>query len=472
MQDVIVIGGGPAGSTAASFLAKHGRRVTVLEKEKFPREHVGESLLPFCYNTFRALGVLDAMKGLFVRKPTVRFVTLDGKRSTNWCFNRVIDDESFLSFQVDRKVFDTILLENSRRLGADVHEETKVNDVRFDTDRDAVVVTATGPGGEAQTHEGRFLIDASGRGSFMASKNGWRVSNKGFERTALWTHFVNVERMKGGLEEGSSLIVYLGGEKRGWIWVFPLGPDRITVGVVLDNFYLRERKQQLTASGSKDWVLDLFQAELAESPFVSDIIAGAEPLMSVIIEGDYSYNSTVKHGPRYALVGDASRFIDPIFSSGIFLSTKSAWLVADALHEMLGSGDLNDNGPLLKAYEYINGAYDFVYRLITSFYNPHAVSWAGARTFFDEHQEHQDAMAAGHYILSGDFFENHRKYHAFLDLLQDPRSFEVYRHKVINRPGFNQESCNLTPEQLGIIFPQDAPRDPEELKEYLYSKAR
>jgi flavin-dependent dehydrogenase len=470
MQDVIVIGGGPTGSTAASFLAKHGRSVTVLEKEKFPREHVGESLLPFCYNTFRELGVLDTMKGLFVRKPTVRFCTLDGKRSTNWCFNRVIEDESFLSFQVDRKQFDTILLENSRRLGADVREETRVTDVRFDTDRDVVVVTAAGPEGETQSHEGRFLIDGSGRGSFMATKNGWRIKNKGFERTALWTHFVNVKRMQGGLEEGSSLIVYLGGDKRGWIWVFPLDRERVTVGVVLDNHYLPEKKRALTAGGSRDWVHDLFHAELAESPFVSDIIAGAEMLMPVIIEGDYSYNSSVKHGPRYALVGDAGRFIDPIFSSGIFLSTKSAWLVADALHEMLGSGDMDDNRPLLEAYEYINGAYDFVYRLISTFFNPHAVTFASARTFFDEHQEHQDAMAAGHYILSGDFFENHKKYHAFLDLLANPRYFDMYRHQVINRPSFNQESCNLTPEQRELIFPADSPRDAEELREYLHAK--
>src|SRR5688572_6611725 len=106
MQDVVVIGGGPAGSTVSSFLAKHGHSVTLLEKEKFPREHVGESLLPFCYHVFKELGVLEAMKGLFVRKPTVRFATIDGTRSTNWCFSHVIKDESFLSFQVDRKVFD------------------------------------------------------------------------------------------------------------------------------------------------------------------------------------------------------------------------------------------------------------------------------------------------------------------------------------------------------------------------------
>ena len=468
VQDVIIIGGGPAGSTAASFLAMKGRRVTLLEKEKFPREHVGESLLPFCYKTFEALGVLDELKHYFVRKPTVRFTTIDGTRSTNWCFNDVIKDKSFLSFQVDRKIFDMILLDNSRRHGADVQEQTKVNDVQFDTERDIVVVTATGPDGEQQKHEARFLIDASGRSTFMATKNNWRESNKGFERTALWTHFIDVKNMIGGLEEGSSLIVYLGGEKRGWIWVFPLERDRITAGVVMDSFYLRDQKRDLLAKGSQDWQHDLFFQELKESPFVSKIIDGAKMMMSVITEGDYSYNSNVKHGERFALIGDATRFIDPIFSSGIFLSTKSAWLVADALNEMFSAGDLNNKTPLLRAYEYINGAYNFVYRLISLFYNPHSISFADAGTFLREHQEHENAMAAGHFILSGDFFENHKKYHEFLDILADPRHFEMYRQKIINRPAFNRESCNLTTEELAIIFPEINLREVEQLRGYEY----
>lgn len=465
MQDVIIIGGGPSGSTCGSMLAMHGRNVTILEKEKLPREHVGESLLPFCYHTFEKLGVLDAMKQLFVRKPTVRFVTIDGSRYTNWCFNHVIKDESFLSFQVDRKVFDTVLLANSRRLGVDVHEQTKVTDVAFDTDRDCVTVSAIGPDGAPEVHEGRFLVDCSGRGSFMAIKNGWRNANKSFDRTAIWTHMDGVT-LKGGLEEGSSLIIYLGGNKRGWIWVFPLGPNRITAGVVVDNAYLREQKQALTEAGSKDWRHDLFMQELGESPFVSSLIEGGTFVMPVITEGDYSYNSSTKYGPRFALVGDAGRFIDPIFSSGVFLCTKSAWLVADALHEMLDNKSLDDNAPLLKAYEPINGAYNFVFRLIESFYNPHAISWAAARPFFQEHQETADAMAAGHFILSGDFFENHKKYNEFLDLLQSPRYFEMYRQQVIYKQEYNVASCGLTPEQMAILFP-DAPKTLAELPAFI-----
>jgi flavin-dependent dehydrogenase len=453
-HDVVIIGGGPAGSTAATLLARKGYRVALLEKEQFPREHVGESLLPFCYSVFDELGVLPVMKQEFVRKPAVRFSTSDGSRSTNWCFNHVIQNETFLSFQVDRKRFDTILLDNSRASGADVHERTRVSEVRFEDERDLVHVTAVGPDGEERRHTGRFLIDASGRGAFLATANGWRSANKGFERTALWTHWIDVKHMKAGLEEGSSLIVYLGGEKRGWIWAFPLERDRLTVGVVMDSFYLRRRKAELTAAGSTDWQLDLYRRELEESTLIREILDGsARMAMGLMVEGDYSYNSSVKYGRRYALVGDAGRFIDPIFSSGIFLSMKSACLVSDALHRMFTTG-MHDHAPLTSAYDYINGAYDFVYRLISLFYNPHSISWAGAGTFFAEHLAHEDAMAAGHFILSGDFFENHKKYHEFLDVLENPRYFDLYRQTVIRRPSLDQPSCKLTSDQQAMIFPK------------------
>lgn len=451
--DVAIIGGGPAGSTAASMLAKNGVSVLVLERDKFPREHVGESLLPFCYNILRELGVLEEMKRMFVRKPAVRFATRDGLRATSWCFNHVIQDESFLSFQVDRKQFDLVMLQNARKLGAEVRERTRVKDVDFDISPGEVLVTSVGPRGGERLTRARFLIDASGRDTFMASRNRWRTTNPGFERTALWTHWSGVPQMSYGLEQGASLIFYLGGEKRGWIWVFPLSSDRVTVGVVLETQYLREQKRKLSGRGKGNWMHALYLDELSESTAVSEILAGAEIVMPVMAEGDYSYNSSVKYGSRFALVGDAGRFIDPIFSSGIFLSMKSAWLVSDALCAMFAKGDLDKSGPLERAYEYINGAYEFVYRLITLFYNPQSVTFADALPFFGDHNEHEDAMAAGHYILSGDFFENHTKYHEFLDLLANPRYFQMLRSTVIRRPSFNLPSCDLTPDEQAVIFP-------------------
>lgn len=449
IQDVVVIGGGPAGSTVASYLAKKGHSVTVLEKEKFPRIHVGESLLPFCYSLFQELGVLDQMKKRFVRKPTVRFISSDGKTSTNWCFNHVIKDESYLSFQVERSEFDTILLENSRKCGVTVKEQTRVRKVDFDSDGDRFQVYASGANGEEEMYRARFLIDASGRSSFLATKNGWRKPHKEFERTALWTHWKNVKSLKGGLEEGASLIMYLGGEKRGWSWIFPLGLNQVTAGVVMDTSYLRHQKQEVFGN-SQDWATALYLQELMSSEFARDLLDDAKVAMPIQVEGDYSYYSEKKFGARYALVGDAGRFIDPIFSSGVYLSMKSGCLVANALDEMLASNNLDDNAPLEQVYKTINGAYDLVYRLISLFYNPHAVSFAEAGSLFQsKHKEHEDAMAAGHYMLAGDFFENNEKYHKYLNLLAEPRRFDFYRDYVISREELHNP-CNT---DVSIIFP-------------------
>ncbi|MCA9689521.1 MAG: NAD(P)/FAD-dependent oxidoreductase [Nannocystaceae bacterium] len=446
-HDVIVIGGGPAGSTAAALLARAGRRVLLFEKEKFPREHVGESLLPFCYGLFEELGVIGEMRRRFVRKPGVRFVDRTGEASTTWCFNHVLKDESHLSFQVIRGEFDQLLLENARRLGADAREQVAVTAVDLGEGGDGpVAVTATDADGATTTHHARFVIDASGRDAFLGSKNGWRQPRAELDRTALWSHWGGV-KLAGGLEEGLSLIIYMGEEKKGWIWVFPLSQDRITAGVVMQNAYIRDARRALKEAGSTDWKHDLCLSELRMSNFVRELIEGKEMLMPVQVNGNYSYEIKRTHGDRYALIGDARGFIDPIFSSGVFLSMKTAKLVAEAVQRKLDdpAGGMES---LDAAYKKVQGGYNFVHRMIQLFYSPHSLSWAHMGADGSAHRDHEQALAAGHYMLSGDFFENYEKYHRFFDLIADKSGFERYKRLVIDRDEFIKTTCNASFEEV------------------------
>jgi hypothetical protein len=447
-SDVIVVGGGPAGSTAAALLARRGYRVTLFEKEKFPREHVGESLLPFCYPLFQELGVLPELERRFVRKPGVRFINADGTTATNWCFHHVIKDDSYLSFQVLRGEFDQVLLDNARRLGAHVFEETRVKDIDIKSDPESVKAVAVGKDGVEREHRARFLVDASGRDAIVGSKNGWRKPREELDRTALWSHWRGV-KLAGGLEEGLSIIVYVGQEKKGWIWVFPLGKDRITAGFVAQNSFIREERKRLEAKGSTDWRTDLCVQELNAAPFVRQLLEGAHQCMPMMVNGDYSYEVQNHFGSNYAMVGDARGFIDPIFSSGVFLSIKTSFLVADAVHEKLAGKAGGVTEQMEKAYKMVTGAYGFVHRMIKLFYNPHAISWAQVGAEGAIHRAHESAMAAGHYMLSGGFFEDYEKFHRFFTLLEDPRKFGRYKRMIIDRPDLNEESCQ-TPWELAF----------------------
>jgi flavin-dependent dehydrogenase len=440
-HDVIIIGGGPAGSTMGTWLARLGHKVLLLEREKFPREHVGESLLPFCYSLLEDLGVVDELRTNFVRKPGVRFIDRDGNVSTTWCFHHVIKNETYLSFQVIRGEFDHILLKNAAKNGVDVREETTVVEANVTESPDKVTVVVADKAGAKTTHHARFLVDASGREAFVGAKNGWRKPREELDRTAIWSHWGDVE-LAGGLEEGLSIIIYMGLEQKGWIWVFPLGEHRITAGFVAQNSYIRDQQRKLKESGSKDWKYDLCMQELERSGYVRGLLQGSKMLIPMQINGNYSYEVKNHYGTNYAMVGDARGFIDPIFSSGVFLSIKSSSLVAPAIHQVLVGETDAGTAALEKAYRQISGAYNFVHRMIKLFYDPHSLTWAQAGADGKAHKEHESAMAAGHYMLSGDFFENYEKFNDFFEMLEHPDHFRRYKKLVIDRDNFVQPSCD------------------------------
>ena len=234
----------------------------------------------------------------------------------------------------------------------------------------------------------------------------------------------------------------MGQEQKGWIWVFPLGEDRITAGFVAQNSYIRDEQRKLKESGSTDWKYDLCMQELMNSKFVRELLEGSSMVLPMMINGNYSYEVKNHFGSNYAMVGDARGFIDPIFSSGVFLSMKSAFLVAPAVDKQLTEGLNGGNEMLTTAYKQITGAYNFVHQMIRLFYNPHAVTWAQAGADGVAHKSAENAMAAGHYMLSGDFFENYQKYQAFFETLQDPRQFQRYQKFVIDRKDFVQPTCH------------------------------
>lgn len=464
--DVVVIGGGPAGSTMASFLSMKGHSVTVLEKDLFPREHVGESMLPFCYHVFKDLGILDDMKERWVRKPGVRFIDVDGVTNTAWCFWHHIKDDSSLSFQVIRSEFDDVLLKHSASLGATVHQQTRVIDV--DMDDDGATVVAAGPSGEHISIRTRFVVDASGRDTFMSNRLGTKVAHKELERTALsCSHWKGAE-FKDTLEEGLIQIVYIGGEKQGWIWCIPLGTDRLSVGVVVNTSYYRSQRSVLLAEGFEDWKMALYLKEIEAAPFTKEILDGAHMERDLAVNGDYSYLCKQKWGDRFCLVGDASAFIDPIFSSGVFMAMRSAQILSESVHKRLVDSPEEAEASFAEAYIRVTGAYDVIDRLIRLFYTPEAINFAqlgSSQEAFDDFEHYQNAMAVYHFLIGGDFFEVAHKYQGFIDGLRDPKVFAGFKNLVIDRPSLTATTCELGHEAAfhGGLAKHEARRETERI---------
>src|SRR5579862_581158 len=327
--DAIVIGGGPAGSTAATLLAKHGRRVVLLEKEKFPRYHIGESLLPFGFFTLERLGVLEKMKGShFVKKYSVQFVSPDGRSSQPFYFHTHLEHEAAQTWQVLRSELDQMLLDNSRENGVEVIEEITAREV-IREDGFVKGVKAVTAGGETREFHAPITIDASGRDAFFVTRNGWKIRDAFLNKIAIWTYYKGAMRDP-GVDEGATTVAYV--PEKGWFWYIPLAGDIVSVGIVAEKDYLMK--------GTKD-LKEIFDREVGNNVWVQQHLAVGEQFGPYRITGEYSYRSQYCATDGLILAGDAFAFLDPVFSSGVMLALRSGELAADAAHAALTDRDFS-----------------------------------------------------------------------------------------------------------------------------------
>jgi FADH2-dependent halogenase len=319
--DVIVIGGGPAGSTAATMLAKSGRRVLVLEKSKFPRFHIGESLLPYNRRIFEQLGVWEKVSNAgFMVKRGAQFWMGDGSRHNRLDFSKGSFTEYPESIQVERATFDKILLDHSREAGAEVREECTVH--RHAVDEAGVSVSYRNTAGEEKTERASFLMDASGLGNLTANHASLRDYYSGHKKIAIYNHFTGVDMPQGG-EKGDIIIVR---RENSWFWLIPLDEQRTSVGLVMD----KEDFQSLASKPEQ-----VFHDAVQTTKAVADRFPHAQAAMPMQVAVDFSYKNQALVSPRVVRVGDASGFIDPVFSSGVMLAMSSGREGAKVVNEAL-----------------------------------------------------------------------------------------------------------------------------------------
>lgn len=354
--DAIVVGGGPAGATAGALLAEKGRRVLILEKEKFPRYHVGESLMPFCYFTLERLGVVEELKKFeFTEKHSVQFVPQSGKVSQPFYFFQHFDHPAATTWQVKRSEFDEMLLRNAEKKGAEVREETKVLNFLYEGDR-VVGVKAKGADGEEYEVTAPVTLDSSGRDAVFQTKKKWRKRDPKLNKIAIWTLFKGAKRDP-GLDEGATTIAYLDG--KGWFWNIPMRDGIVSSGIVAERDYLYRDTRDPA---------EIFQREIKNNKWVEDHLSCGESLGEYWVTGEYSYRAEHCAADGIVLVGDAFAFLDPVFSSGVFLALKSGEMAADAVDAALEKGRV-DGADLAEYGEQLCGAIEVMRKMVYAFYD-------------------------------------------------------------------------------------------------------
>jgi flavin-dependent dehydrogenase len=328
--DVVIVGGGPAGSTTASLLAKGGAKSVVLEKETFPRFHIGESMLPQSQKVWHRLGVMEKLHERYQIKYGARFLCSRTERQAAYYFEEAFDSSVKFAFQVPRADFDDMLLRHAEQLGADVRHGWEVKELIFENGT-AVGVRAKDPEGNTKEIRARVVVDATGRDTLLASRTALKQKVPGLDKTALFTHWSGVERQKGRDEGNIDIVTF----PHGWWWNIPFRGDVNSVGVVCSAAWIKSRKPGES--------LDAFYARTVEdSVWMRRLLANAKQMAPVRAIADYSYRVDRYGGNGWVMVGDGAGFIDPLFSTGAHLAFSSGAMAADEILDGLnGNGDFS-----------------------------------------------------------------------------------------------------------------------------------
>jgi flavin-dependent dehydrogenase len=319
--EVLVVGGGPAGSTMAALLAERGRRVVLIEKDRHPRFHIGESLLPLNLPLFDRLGVRDPIERMAMPKYGVEFVSPYHGKTVSYDFANAWDKNFPYSYQVRRSEFDHLLLKNAAAKGAVILEGVRVTEVAFSAPGGAEI-TARDEAGEVRRWRADFLVDATGRDTLLANQLGLKERNRRHESAAIFGHFRGARRLPGKAEGNISIFWF----DHGWFWFIPLADGTTSIGAVCPPGYFKKRKGDLT---------EFFMATIALCPEIADRLKEAELVAPAIATGNYSYKSRRMSGRSFIMVGDAFAFIDPVFSTGVYLAMTMSFLGADAVDDCL-----------------------------------------------------------------------------------------------------------------------------------------
>ena len=389
--DTIVIGGGPAGSTVATLVAERGHRVLLLEREAEPTFKIGESLIPATYWTFKRLGMLEKLRAShFPQKYSVQFYSRSGKASTPFYFFQTNPHESAVTWQVLRSEFDEMLLDNAKEKGVEIRRGTGVREVLFEGDR-ATGVVIQNVDGTRETLHATVIVDSTGQRSLIGRQLRLNTTEPNLKMASLFTHYEGGHRDE-GIDEGATLILHTEA-KDSWFWSIPLPYNRTSIGVVGELGYLLQNRRE---TDGKLNAQKIFTEELAKCTPLQQRLEGAKQLFPIQTTKDFSYRASRIAGNNWVLVGDAFGFLDPVYSTGLFLALKSGEMAADVIIEAFDKNDFSE--PQLGSFgaEFVKGMEAFR-KLVYAFYTK---EFSFAR-FLSEYPEHQGGIVD---ILSGDVF--------------------------------------------------------------------